>query len=287
MNDDQALVDAYASIYNKKEEIKEEVQQLDEILPAIPLIAKGVMMASKIGKVAKIASKVGGVINKVGMAKDMVGGVVDKIRGKGQHNTQPAMASYQPEGEMIEDVAITHLDGTTTEVIDVIKPEPLGNPDEKLADRLWDQVAANLTTLGEMGDTRYRVSPLEELEEKKKLDPVGKEDDDVDNDGDVDDSDSYLKKRRMAIGKAMGKKMKEEVETELDERACWDTHKKVGMKMKGGKLVNDCRPKNESFNVKSQVSFSKPEPVKEETISEETFEKHASSILKAHKSIKK
>ena len=287
MNDDQALVDAYASIYNKKEEIKEEVQQLDEILPAIPLIAKGVMMASKIGKVAKIASKVGGVINKVGMAKDMVGGVVDKIRGKGQHNTQPAMASYQPEGEMIEDVAITHLDGTTTEVIDVIKPEPLGNPDEKLADRLWAQVAANLTTLGERGDTRYRVSPVEELEEKKKLDPVGKEDDDVDNDGDVDDSDSYLKKRRMAIGKAMGKKMKEEVETELTEKDCWDTHKKVGMKMKGGKLVNDCRPKNESFNVKSQVSFSKPEPVKEETISEETFEKHASSILKAHKSIKK
>ena len=287
MNDDQALVDAYASIYNKKEEIKEEVQQLDEILPAIPLIAKGVMMASKIGKVAKIASKVGGVINKVGMAKDMVGGVVDKIRGKGQHNTQPAMASYQPEGEMIEDVAITHLDGTTTEVIDVIKPEPLGNPDEKLADRLWDQVAANLTTLGEMGDTRYRVSPVEELEEKKKLDPVGKEDSDVDNDGKVDDTDSYLMKRRKAIGKAMGKKMKEEVETELDERACWDTHKKVGMKMKGGKLVNDCRPKNESFNVKSQVSFSKPEPVKEETISEETFEKHASSILKAHKSIKK
>ena len=287
MNYDQALVVAYASIYNKKEEIKEEVQQLDEILPAIPLIAKGVMMASKIGKVAIIAAKVGGVINKVGMAKDMVGGVVDKIRGKGQHNTQPAMASYQPEGEMIEDVAITHLDGTTTEVIDVIKPEPLGNPDEKLADRLWDQVAANLTTLGEMGDTRYRVSPVEELEEKKKLDPVGKEDDDVDNDGDVDDSDSYLKKRRMAIGKAMGKKMKEEVETELTEKDCWDTHKKVGMKMKGGKLVNDCRPKNESFNVKSQVSFSKPEPVKEETISEETFEKHASSILKAHKSIKK
>ena len=37
--------------------------------------------------------------------------------------------------------------------------------------------------------------------EKKKLDPVGKEDDDVDNDGDVDSSDEYLKKRRAAIGK--------------------------------------------------------------------------------------
>ena len=29
----------------------------------------------------------------------------------------------------------------------------------------------------------------------------------------------------------------------MDE--CWKTHKKVGMKMKGGKLVPDCRPKNE------------------------------------------
>ena len=36
-----------------------------------------------------------------------------------------------------------------------------------------------------------------------KLDPVGQEDDDVDNDGDVDSSDKYLKKRRSAIKKAM------------------------------------------------------------------------------------
>jgi hypothetical protein len=47
----------------------------------------------------------------------------------------------------------------------------------------------------------------------KKLDPVGKEDDDIDNDGDVDNSDKYLKNRRKAIGKAM----KEDVE-QIDER---------------------------------------------------------------------
>ena len=41
--------------------------------------------------------------------------------------------------------------------------------------------------------------------EEKKLDPVGQEDADVDNDGDVDSSDKYLKKRRKAIGKAMKK----------------------------------------------------------------------------------
>jgi len=34
-----------------------------------------------------------------------------------------------------------------------------------------------------------------------------------------------------------------------EERACWKTHKKVGMKMKGGKLVNDCRPKSEEVEV--------------------------------------
>jgi len=40
---------------------------------------------------------------------------------------------------------------------------------------------------------------------KKKLDPVGKEDADIDNDGDTDKSDEYLHNRRKAIGKAMGK----------------------------------------------------------------------------------
>jgi hypothetical protein len=36
---------------------------------------------------------------------------------------------------------------------------------------------------------------------KKQMDPVGKEDDDIDNDGDVDSSDKYLHNRRKAISK--------------------------------------------------------------------------------------
>lgn len=39
----------------------------------------------------------------------------------------------------------------------------------------------------------------------KKMDAVGKEDGDIDNDGDEDESDEYLAKRRKAIGKAMKK----------------------------------------------------------------------------------
>ena len=39
--------------------------------------------------------------------------------------------------------------------------------------------------------------------EEDKLDPVGQADADIDNDGDVDDSDEYLHKRRKAIKKSM------------------------------------------------------------------------------------
>ena len=44
---------------------------------------------------------------------------------------------------------------------------------------------------------------VEYVEEKKKLDPVGKEDGDVDNDGDKDASDAYLMKRRGAVSAAI------------------------------------------------------------------------------------
>ena len=40
---------------------------------------------------------------------------------------------------------------------------------------------------------------------KLELDPVGKEDSDIDNDGDSDQSDEYLAKRRKAIKKAISK----------------------------------------------------------------------------------
>ena len=335
MTDDKNLVDAYASIYKKKES-----EEISEIAVTGTLAAmKGIGMAAKLAKGAKIASKVGTIAQGVGAVRDAaaprgkgqmnpqqneevvnealpavaagmavkntakaVGGAVNKVGGAVKDvamqaakkapvtKTTTINASRKPNGKMVEDVAITHLDGSTTEVVDVVKSEPLGNPDEKLASRLWDQIAANLDTLGEMYGATYDVV---ELDEKKKLDKVGEEDEDVDNDGDVDDSDSYIKNKRDAIGKAMGEKkgkkkdkdMKEEAE-QIDEVDCWDTHKKVGMKKKGNKMVNDCRPKNESFNVKSPVTFSKPsEEVVEETISSEQFEKHASYTTYAHRKI--
>lgn len=51
-------------------------------------------------------------------------------------------------------------------------------------------------------------------EMKEGLDPVGKEDKDIDNDGDHDKSDKYLMNRRKKVGKILAakKKMKEEAE---------------------------------------------------------------------------
>ena len=43
---------------------------------------------------------------------------------------------------------------------------------------------------------------------------------------------------------------KEQADLPVDE--CWKTHKKVGMKMKGGKMVPDCRPKNEAVETEKK-----------------------------------
>ena len=65
-------------------------------------------------------------------------------------------------------------------------------------------------------------------------------------------SGALVKCRKVGAKNWGNKSKKEEFEGNVSfqdfqekAKACWDTHKKVGMKMKGGKLVNDCRPKNE------------------------------------------
>ena len=228
MTDDKGLVDAYASIYehhqkdadgNVIEHEEDKKEQIDEALPALamPLLKFAGKKLLQFGA-NKLKQKAIGAVGNMMRG----GGPSTQAHRQNKMGMQPAMASYQPEMDMVEDVAITHLDGSTTEVIDVVKPEPIGDPDARLADRLWDQVASNLTTLGEMGDTRYRVEPVEEGKKAKK---------DYDGDGKVE---SGAKEYRGVI------------------------HNKI-QQAKGGKGDGkDTSSVKENFNVKSPVIFSKP-----------------------------
>ena len=294
------------TIPHEGEEIKEAVITGSLLAAKAGLGAlKGAKAMAGLGKAAKVASKVGQVAQGVGAVRDAAA-----PRGKGQMNPQnesmiamgamnaakkvgsAVSGAAKSVGGAVKDVAKTavkkpsvnvikahrevdlhDVEGNLThQITDVITPEPLGERDEDMANRLWDEVVANLTTLGEMAGVRYQVTPLEE---KKNLDPVGKEDDDVDNDGDVDDSDSYLKKRRDAIGKAMGKKGKKDDDEDKDE----DKEEKKSEKKE---TKEEYTPK---FNVRSQVAFSTPEEVVEEGISDEQFNAFAPSIAEAHRKI--
>jgi hypothetical protein len=86
---------------------------------------------------------------------------------------------------------------------------------------------------GTRADLEYRKANLK----KEGLDPVGKEDGDVNNDGKKDSTDKYLMKRRAAIGKAMAstKKMKEETEVSEEKKPL----PKTKMFRKAGNLSRD------------------------------------------------
>ena len=93
---------------------------------------------------------------------------------------------------MLEDGTVTHYD-LVSEKGEVLRNVPVSDL-EIVVEKMHEHVvnyAKNLEVLGE-----------------KKLDPVGKADADIDNDGDVDKSDKYLHARRKKVTKiiAMSKK---------------------------------------------------------------------------------
>ena len=100
MTDDKGFIDAYASMYDKKE----EPQQQDEaIVTGSILAAKAAMGALKGAKVAGALGKAAKVAGKVSLVADAAGAVGDaahKIRGKGQHHPD----SQQEEVEVNEGI---------------------------------------------------------------------------------------------------------------------------------------------------------------------------------------
>lgn len=110
----------------------------------------------------------------------------------------------------------------------------------------------------ESGSKEHAGVVHNEIQKKRGLKPDGQDtrgegkDYDPMEDPEFDHDEAERTRGQSGKNKSIGgKKKTKKEEVELDEKAqsCWKTHKKVGMKMKGGKLVNDCRPKNEETEV--------------------------------------
>ena len=63
--------------------------------------------------------------------------------------------------------------------------------------------------------------------------------------------------KMMNRDKAVAKKSTHPGPSEDMDEACWDSHKQVGYKMKGGRRVPNCVPKNENQNAALQKKLAK------------------------------
>ena len=97
--------------------------------------------------------------------------------------------SYEPEGEVVDEMGGMK-----------VKSKPKDKNPQNMALPKNVKSGVNYQTMSQS------YAPVGNIFNEKKMDPVGKEDKDIDNDGDHDSTDKYLLKRRKAIGKAIAKK---------------------------------------------------------------------------------
>mgnify|MGYP000568765229 CR=1 FL=1 len=106
-----------------------------------------------------------------------------------RHSSYNLKLDHTPEGELIDEMKVKQ----------VVKPKPSRNP-QNMALPKGVKSGVNYQNMAQS------YVPVGNIFNEKKMDPVGQEDKDIDNDGDHDSTDKYLLKRRKAIGKAIAKK---------------------------------------------------------------------------------
>ena len=142
--------------------------------------------------------------------RDMVPGITDQdflFKG-GERKLDPPTASYEngPDDEskevydknlkMVNDYP--EKDKDVKEEVEAVEEEA-----EQLDEKEWKM----------KGQAEYEARYDGKGRKKKPaLDPVGKEDDDINNDGKTDSSDSYLKNRRKVVSKYLKKEEVEQIE---------------------------------------------------------------------------
>jgi hypothetical protein len=138
--------------------------------------------------------------------------IVEKAVSKSQQRFM-GMVHAKKKGEMkggSEEVSKAASSMTDKEAEKFASTKHKGLPEKKTkkedydvdtANQLWSEVGERLEKLGEMDDAKFKVIG-------EKMDPVGKEDSDVNNDGKVDKQDKYLKGRRSTVSKIVAAKKK-------------------------------------------------------------------------------
>jgi hypothetical protein len=138
--------------------------------------------------------------------------IVEKAVSKSQQRFM-GMVHAKKKGEMkggSEEVSKAASSMTGKEAEKFASTKHKGIPEKKTkkedydvdtANQLWSEVGERLEKLGEMDDAKFKVIG-------EKMDPVGKEDADVNNDGKVDKQDKFLKGRRSTVSKIIAAKKK-------------------------------------------------------------------------------
>ena len=152
-----------------------------------------------LGKVTRVAGAVGGTLATGAKleadAQDRRDKRKKNIMNKPNFTTSDAYSSYNlkmdytPDSESIDEMKVKQ----------VVKPKPARNP-QNMALPKGVKSGVNYQNMAQS------YVPVGNIFNEKKMDPVGSEDKDIDNDGDHDSTDKYLLNRRKAIGKAIAKK---------------------------------------------------------------------------------
>ena len=209
MDKDEA--DEYATKNHDKlmsaEEVEEEIEEeeVDEGIMGNLAKAAGTAVVKKVSDVVKDKT-VGAVSRTVKKVSDKVSDAtgVTAVK-KGVKKVGKVISKVKGAANKIKKAA------QTGEEVDLDDKNKLN--EEELGEQIVNKNYLE-TKSGSIEQSVMEIWKNATVVTEKKLDPVGKEDGDIDNDGDKDSSDKYLAKRRKAISKSM---KKEEEEVEIDE----------------------------------------------------------------------
>ena len=115
------------------------------------------------------------------------------------------------------------------------------------------------------------------------LDPVGQEDDDVDNDGDSDKSDEYLKKRRKAVGSAIDKRKKKLKEAAAAHTSDDDEEEITEKKVKNKVVINPEMKESKDYDPMEDDEFDHDEAEENRGVSGKNNPKGGKSLYKKKK----